>query len=68
MAQSVEHPALNFGSGHGLEVCGIEPPIRLCTDSAELAWDSLSPSARPPLPPPQHMHSLSLSLSLKISE
>ena len=29
MAQSVEHPTLDFGSGHDLTVCEIEPRIRL---------------------------------------
>ena len=37
MAQSVERPALGFGSGHDLPVCGIEPQAGLCADSAEPA-------------------------------
>ena len=37
MAQSVEHLAFDFGSGHDLMV-------RLGVDRAEPAWDSLSPS------------------------
>ena len=40
----VKHLTLDFGSGHDFMVCGIEPHVELCTDSAELAWDSLSPS------------------------
>ena len=43
VAQSVEHPTLDFGSGHDLVVRGIESHIRLCADGAEPAWDSLSP-------------------------
>ena len=61
MAQSVEHPTLDFGSGHDLTVHGIEPHIKLCTGSMEPTWDSLSPSLfAPPL-------TLSLSLSLSLS-
>ena len=54
VAQSVEHLSLDFGSGHDLTVCDIEPHVGLCADSAEPAWDSLS--ASPPL---------ALALSLK---
>ena len=51
---------LAFGSGHDLMVRGIEPRVRLCTDSTESPWVSLSPSlslslSAPPL--------LALSLS-----
>ena len=60
MAQSGEHPTLDFGSGHDLTVRGIEPHVRLCGDSTEPAWDSLSPSV-----PPLCMLSLSLSLKTK---
>ena len=57
MAQLVEHPTLEFGSGHDLMVRGFEPCVGLCTGSAEPCWDSLSPSLSvPPL--------LVLSLSL----
>ena len=50
---------LDFDSGHDLTVHGIEPHIGLCTDTAEPAWDSLSPSlSAPPL--------FSLSLSKRI--
>ena len=35
MAQSVKHLTPDFGSGHDLTVHYSEPPIRLCTDSAE---------------------------------
>ena len=48
MAQSVECPALAFSSGHDLTVRGLEPHVRLRTDSVEFAGDSLSL----PLPPP----------------
>ena len=33
---------LVWGSGHGSHGCGFEPPVGLCTDSEEPAWDSLS--------------------------
>ena len=58
VGQSVKHATLDFGSGHDLTVCGIEPRVVLCANSEEPAWDSLSPSlsARTPL-------TLSLSLS-----
>ena len=59
MAQWAKHLTLDFGSGHDLMVCEREPQVRLCTDSMEPAWDSLSPSLFLPLPP---------SLSLKINE
>ena len=39
MAQSVKRQTLDFGPGHDLTVCGIEPHIRLCADNAEPAWD-----------------------------
>ena len=56
VAQSAKHPTLDFGSGHDLIVREFEPHIRLCTDGAEPAWDSLSLSlSAPPL--------LALSLS-----
>ena len=61
MAQSVEHPRLDFGSGHDLTVHEIELCIGLYTDSTEPAWDSLVSSLSvPPL--------LSLSLSVKINK
>ena len=50
MAQSVKCPTLDLGPGHDPMVGGIKPHIRLHTDSAEPAWDSLSPSlSAPPL-------------------
>ena len=42
VAESVEHPTLDFSSGHDLEVCG----IKFHTASAEPAWNSLSPSLK----------------------
>ena len=65
MAQSVKCLALGFGSGHDLTVPGFEPSIRLSADSAELAWDSLSPSLSAPPPSCTHTTSISLSLPLK---
>ena len=50
VAQSVKHLTLDFGSGGDLMVQEYEPHIRLCADSVEPAWDSLSPSlSAPPL-------------------
>ena len=51
-------PALDFSSGHDLTVCGMEPYVGLCADSAEPAWDSLSLCS---------FLSCALSLSLKIN-
>ena len=61
VAQSVKCPTLNFRLGHDLMVREIEPHIRLCADSAEPAWDSLSPS----LFAPPHSLFLSFSVSQK---
>ena len=44
MAQSVKRPPLDFGSGHDLRVREFEPYVGLPADSAEPAWDPLSPS------------------------
>ena len=60
VAQSVKRLTLDFNSGHDLTVCRFKPHIRLCTDSVEPAWDSLSPSLSAP-------HPRSVSLSLKIN-
>ena len=57
MAQSVEHPTHDFGSGHDLLVHGMEPHVRLRADDAEPARDSFSPSLSLPL---SHLHFLSL--------
>ena len=54
--QLVKHLALGLGSGHDLAIHGLEPLIRLCTDSVDR--DSLS------LPLP-HLCVCSLSLSQK---
>ena len=45
---------LDFASDHDLPILRIEPHVRLCTDSTEPAWDSLS-------------FSLSLSLTLLLA-
>ena len=51
VAQWVKRPTVNFGSGHDLMVCEMEPHVRLCADSTEPAWDSLSLCPfHPPLP------------------
>ena len=67
MAQSVKHPALDFGSGHDLAVRESEPCIGLRADGTEPARDSLvsSPSSPPRL---VHTRALSLSLSLKVNK
>ena len=44
VAQLVKSPTIGFGSGHDFTVRGFEPHIGLCADSAETAWDFLSPS------------------------
>ena len=49
VAQSGERPTLDFSSGLDLRVGGFESRIRLCADSAESAWDSLSLSLCAPL-------------------
>ena len=62
MAQSDDHPTLDFGSGHDLMAHEIQPRIELWADSTELAWVSLSPSLSAlPLLARAHMSSLSLS-------
>ena len=58
VAQSVRPLTLDFSSGHDLMNGEIEPCVGLCADSAEPAWDSLSPSLSVP---PLLMCSLSLS-------
>ena len=59
----VKRPSLDFGSGHDVMVCEIEPYTRLCDDSVEPAWHPLFSSlSAPPL------LVLSLSLSLKIKK
>ena len=65
VAPLVEHRTLDLGSRHDLTVCGIEPRIRLCADSVEPAWDSLSL----PLPtPPLLVRSLSQNKYLNINK
>ena len=60
VAQLVERPTLDLGSGHDLAVCEIEPHVGLCTDSSEPTWDSLSSSL---CPSPAHSLAPSLFLS-----
>ena len=55
MAQLVDHPSLDLGSGHDLMVHGFEHHVRVNTDSAEPTWDCLSPF-------------LSASLSLSLTQ
>ena len=42
--QLVNGLTLDFSSSNDLTVREIEPHVRLCADSTEPAWDSLSPS------------------------
>ena len=39
MAQSVKHPAVDFGSGQDLTVHGIKPHVSLPADRMEPIWD-----------------------------
>ena len=57
-ARSIEHPALDFGSGHDLRVMTLSAKLD-STLSVELAWDSL-----PLCPSSLHSHAHTLSLSL----
>ena len=59
MAQLVKCPTLDLATGHDLTVHEFEPRVRLCADSTEPAWNSLSPPLSLPLLP----CFLSLSLS-----
>ena len=63
MAQSVKHLALDFSLGHDLMVHEFDSHMGLRADSAEPAWDFLSPSLCPSL-----AHVLCFSLSLKINK
>ena len=47
MAQSVKRSTLDFGSWHDRMICEFEARFRLYANSAEPAWDSLSPSLSP---------------------
>ena len=59
VTQSVEHPTLDFGSGHDLAV-----GVGLHADNVEPGWDFLSPSlSLCPSPAHSSAHMLSLSLS-----
>ena len=42
VAQGVQRPTLGLSSGHDLTACEIEPHARLCADTTEPAWDSVS--------------------------
>ena len=50
MAHLVKPLTLDLGSGHDLPVREIEPRVRLCADSVDPAWDSLSGSLSAPSP------------------
>ena len=50
VVESVKHLTLDFGSSQDLIVHGIESHIRLCADSTEPTWESLSPSFSLSLP------------------
>ena len=61
LSEWVKRPTLDFGSEHDLMVHEIDPHIRLCAESPERAWDSLSLSLSLSLSAP---HPLVLSLCL----
>ena len=61
MAQLVECPTLDFGSGHDLMVCGFEPHTGLHIECGACLGFSL------PLPF-SRTHALTLSLSLSLSK
>ena len=61
MAQWVQHPTLDFGSGHELTVPEIKPRVGLCADRVEPAWDSLSV----PIPACAHTPSLKNKYAFK---
>ena len=58
VAQSVKCLTPGFSSVHDLAVPVFKPCIRLCTDSVDPPWDSLS---LPLSVPPPLVHSLALS-------
>ena len=60
MAQWGKHPNLDFSSGFDLTVCKFEPHVGSCVDSAEPAWNSLSPSLSLPL---LCLHTLPLNIN-----
>ena len=60
MAQFIEHPTLDFGSGHDLRVVRLNLLLGSML-SMEPAWDSLSPSLCAP-----YLHLLSLQKKKKI--
>ena len=64
MVQWVKPLTLDFSSDHDLMVCEIKPRIRLCTDSTESTWDSLSPLSLSASP----LFVCALSLSLFLSK
>ena len=64
VSQLVKRPTLDFSSGQDLRVLGFEPCARLCTNSVEPAWDSLSPSLCPS-PAPSLVLTLSKQIKLK---
>ena len=58
MAQSVKQLTLDFGSGHDLTICEIEPGIDLQTDST---WSVLDLLSLPLFAPPLFVNSHALS-------
>ena len=50
VAQLVKRQTLDLGSGHDLTVHGMESHLRLCADSMEPTWDSLSLPVSLPFP------------------
>ena len=74
VTQSIKRPTLDFGSGHGLMVHGLQPHVGLCTGSMEPSWggEGFSLLSGPPhllmhTHTHTHTHTLSLSLSHSLS-
>ena len=67
VAQSVQHPTLDLGSGHDLMISEIESHVGLCAVSVDPAWDSLLPSLSLSLTDLLSLF-LSLCVSLKINK
>ena len=58
VAQWVEARTLDFSSRHDLTVRGIKPRVGLCSEGADPAWNSPSPSLCPPhTEPPRDTYS-----------
>ena len=66
MAQLVEHPTLDFGSGHDPRVTGLSPTLGSALNM-EPAWDSVSVSHPLPLSPAFSLSNEKIKDSLSLS-